>query len=1557
MPWHSDPNQDLDFRRQLISLTVNFLNKRTPSVAGVSDADHQKHVVDSARKLEVALYKASKTKQEYMDTATLKQRILELERSASFVNAQQKPSAAATATVAPPASSSSSTQVVSAAPSQSTTPAPPPSSAAPPPQAAAAPSAPTAAPSTSAAAPTADDIQKQRRNRLVLLRHASRCVQEKCQTQYCPAMKVLWAHVSHCQKSDCSVPHCVSSHYVLSHFHRCRDSDCQVCVGIEKKSVDSPLPQQQHHHHHAALTTQPPPPPAHHHHHNARTEHVDVQTYNKRLADSAANTNSTLDPKFTRGSKDGSGPSLPLSMPKEEIVQHLDALSVEFLQLVFAPMLRKLMEHTKFNNGVFNEPVDPVALNIPDYPNVVKRPMDLGTIRRRLDNCRYHRPADFEADVRLVFDNAMRFNPSENFVHYHAQQLKNLAEQEFKKCRTKLAEPSAARKGGLCELCKLETCEKCVLCERGCISLEPKLLYCAGTCGMRIAKSAHFYSLPGSLLHWCNDCHEKRKTEAKVTDVSTGNLYNKSDLIKRKNDELFGETWVNCDSCKQWCHQACALFNQRKQNPQNKDDPYKCPKCLVEESATPQFTVPGARELEPTMLSCFLENWVCNKLQVAFESNPKKQDVGDTVPKVIIRVLSNCDETFTTKPFAKATAGGGVAPDYTYRSRAIFLFQHLDGVDVLLFIMYVQEFGPDAPPPNTGKVYIAYLDSVHYFRPRQYRTLVYHDLLLAYLEYVRRLGLNSCYIWACPPPTKKDDYILHCHPEDQRVPSNERLRMWYHEMIKRGVAEGMVLSSCTLFEEHFEQSLKKSGATGKRKSKAGGNGAAAAAAAVSKSSGGGKSGGKGGGGGGQQKGKAKGGARLALDDGAAAAAGGGAERAGSPAAGECFAAPAGDEDLLEDFNFDTTTSNTPVESTAAMRGTASRTAAGFAAGGASREEPLYLGLHKSDLDALDPQDLAARRQNKLAASFRMPMFDGDYWPNEFEEVALDRAKKAREARFALEDNKKRAKPQDLTAQGLIDSGEVSKLDLKQLVERVGESLENLKPDFLVVKLAHECSYCGEYLLQERYECRHPECLQSGFAQPNPFALCVQCFLREQARPGEHQHGGIAQISPPMPATATATTTTVAPKVKIEPVDETTTAAATATAPKEEELSIADKKRVWDEQILHCTRQVPSELAATADNPHQLVFVNENLPVRPPVPDKLFKNHLLDTRHAFLSLCTGNRYEFNQLRRVKHSTSMILYHLHNPDAPAHLFTCMNCADDIIDGFRFNCPMCQGGDYDLCLRCVQEIGHVHRLNKVEVTSTVDHEASESKRKKGLEKRRQRKRSLQVFLNALVHASSCEDQDCSEASCTKMKDLLKHRQQCTTRVRGGCEICRRVLCLVQMHARGSDETPACSLDNCPVPHCLDLKKHLKQKDESQAAAAAAAGHAETDARPTAAPSATTTAAAAAGGGGATRKKDELKKRKPVGEASAPPPQKKSKDESKAKPPPAAAAAAATTGAAPKPAKKKEEVKKAFPTAGGGATVPSVAATTTPAPPPPPPPQISIAMHEAPATKVEPK
>ena len=100
---------------------------------------------------------------------------------------------------------------------------------------------------------------------------------------------------------------------------------------------------------------------------------------------------------------------------------------------------------------------------------------------------------------------------------------------------------------------------------------------------------------------------------------------------------------------------------------------------------------------------------------------------------------------------------------FPYRARALFAFEEIDGVDVCFFGMHVQEYGSECKSPNTRRVYIAYLDSCHFFRPRHFRTSVYHEILLGYLDYMKKLGYTLAHIWACPP-SEGDDYIFHCHP-------------------------------------------------------------------------------------------------------------------------------------------------------------------------------------------------------------------------------------------------------------------------------------------------------------------------------------------------------------------------------------------------------------------------------------------------------------------------------------------------------------------------------------------------------------------------------------------------------------------------------------------------------------------------------------------------------------------------------------------------------------------------------------------------------------------------
>lgn len=103
------------------------------------------------------------------------------------------------------------------------------------------------------------------------------------------------------------------------------------------------------------------------------------------------------------------------------------------LQLRFCDEVLKEISNPKHwqMNQYFLYPVDPVALNIPTYFQIVKKPMDLGTIKTQLANNGYEKAKDFEEDVRLIFKNCYKFNPDGDLVNAAGHQLEELFNKKW----------------------------------------------------------------------------------------------------------------------------------------------------------------------------------------------------------------------------------------------------------------------------------------------------------------------------------------------------------------------------------------------------------------------------------------------------------------------------------------------------------------------------------------------------------------------------------------------------------------------------------------------------------------------------------------------------------------------------------------------------------------------------------------------------------------------------------------------------------------------------------------------------------------------------------------------------------------------------------------------------------------------------------------------------------------------------------------------------------------------------------------------------------------------
>ncbi|KAI0757215.1 Bromodomain-containing protein [Daedaleopsis nitida] len=80
----------------------------------------------------------------------------------------------------------------------------------------------------------------------------------------------------------------------------------------------------------------------------------------------------------------------------------------------------------------FYEPVEPLKMGIPEYPKIVKKPMDLSTIKKKLDGGEFSSPERFRDDFRLMIKNCTTFNPPGNPVHEAGKALQLLFDEKWK---------------------------------------------------------------------------------------------------------------------------------------------------------------------------------------------------------------------------------------------------------------------------------------------------------------------------------------------------------------------------------------------------------------------------------------------------------------------------------------------------------------------------------------------------------------------------------------------------------------------------------------------------------------------------------------------------------------------------------------------------------------------------------------------------------------------------------------------------------------------------------------------------------------------------------------------------------------------------------------------------------------------------------------------------------------------------------------------------------------------------------------------------------------------
>ncbi|XP_065374812.1 bromodomain testis-specific protein [Macaca fascicularis] len=155
-------------------------------------------------------------------------------------------------------------------------------------------------------------------------------------------------------------------------------------------------------------------------------------------ATSVVKASSEFSPTFTE--KSVTLPPIKENMPKNVLPdsqqQYNVVKSVKVTEQLrhCSEILKEMLAKKHFSYAwPFYNPVDVNALGLHNYYDIVKNPMDLGTIKEKMDNQEYKDAYKFAADVRLMFMNCYKYNPPDHEVVTMARMLQDVFETHFSK--------------------------------------------------------------------------------------------------------------------------------------------------------------------------------------------------------------------------------------------------------------------------------------------------------------------------------------------------------------------------------------------------------------------------------------------------------------------------------------------------------------------------------------------------------------------------------------------------------------------------------------------------------------------------------------------------------------------------------------------------------------------------------------------------------------------------------------------------------------------------------------------------------------------------------------------------------------------------------------------------------------------------------------------------------------------------------------------------------------------------------------------------------------------